>query len=171
MGRRGPRPSRGRPLADRVSGRGALAGPYHRLVVGEAPGDSRTARGAPRIPDATEVRSTLDAHPEWRTGLRADLQMHTTHSDGSVGVREMVEACSGIGHEHVAITDHSKGLKIARGMDEARLARQGREIDLLNEELGAAGVGIRALRAIEMNLSPGGEGDMDPWLWPRSILS
>jgi histidinol phosphatase-like PHP family hydrolase len=110
----------------------------------------------------TEVRSTLDAHPEWRSGLRADLQMHTTHSDGSVGVREMVEACSVLGYEHVAITDHSKGLKIAGGMDEARLARQGREIDLLNEELSAAGSGIRALRAIEMNLSPEGEGDMDP---------
>ena len=110
----------------------------------------------------TEVRSTVDAHPEWRSGLRADLQMHTTHSDGSVGVREMVEACSALGYEHVAITDHSKGLKIARGMDEERLTRQGREIDLLNEELSAAGSRIRALRAIEMNLSPEGEGDMDP---------
>jgi DNA polymerase (family 10) len=110
----------------------------------------------------TEVRSTLNAHPEWRSELRADLQMHTTHSDGSVGVREMLEACSSIGYEHVAITDHSKGLKIARGMDETRLLLQGQEIDLLNEELRASGSGIQALRSIEMNLSPQGEGDMDP---------
>lgn len=110
----------------------------------------------------SEVRSVLDANPDWRTVLRADLQMHTTYSDGSVGIREMVDASTSYGYEHVAITDHSKGLKIARGMDESRLAVQGREIDLLNEELQAGGSAIWALRSIEMNLSPLGEGDMDP---------
>jgi histidinol phosphatase-like PHP family hydrolase len=126
----------------------------------------------PEVPEApevrrgfltfSEVRSTLDAHQEWRSTLRADLQMHTTYSDGSVGVREMLEASSGYGYEYVAITDHSKGLKIARGMDESRLAQQGREIEQANEELRAAHFGIQALRSIEMNLSPRGEGDMEP---------
>lgn len=107
------------------------------------------------------VRAVLDANADWRSELRADLQMHTTYSDGRVGIREMVEACTQYGYEHVAITDHSKGLPIAHGMDESRLAMQGREIDLLNNELQGAGLGIRALRSIEMNLSPQGEGDMD----------
>jgi histidinol phosphatase-like PHP family hydrolase len=110
----------------------------------------------------SEVRSLLRAHPDWRAALRADLQMHTTYSDGSVGVRNMLEASSGHGYEYVAITDHSKGLKIARGMDESRLAEQGREIERINEEVKASGPAIHALRSIEMNLSPQGEGDMDP---------
>ncbi|HZA26406.1 MAG TPA: PHP domain-containing protein [Actinomycetota bacterium] len=110
----------------------------------------------------SEVRSVLEAHPDWRSALRADLQMHTTYSDGSVGVREMLDAASAHRYEYVAITDHSKGLKIARGMDESRLATQGREIDQVNEELQEAGPAIHGLRSIEMNLSPQGEGDMQP---------
>jgi histidinol phosphatase-like PHP family hydrolase len=74
----------------------------------------------------------------------------------------MLEASAAHGYEYVAITDHSKGLKIARGMDESRLAQQGREIEGVNEALRAANFGIHALRSIEMNLSPQGEGDMDP---------
>jgi histidinol phosphatase-like PHP family hydrolase len=110
----------------------------------------------------SEVRRVLDANPDRRPALRADLQMHTTYSDGKVGIREMVDTCATYGYEHVAITDHSKGLPIAHGMDESRLAAQGKEIDLLNEDLQAAGAGIWVLRSIEMNLSPQGEGDMDP---------
>jgi histidinol phosphatase-like PHP family hydrolase len=108
----------------------------------------------------SKVRAVLEANPEWNAALRADLQMHTTYSDGRAPIREMVETSRSYGYEHVAITDHSKGLPIAHGMDEERLAQQGREIDLLNEE--AADSGIWALRSIEMNLSPLGEGDMDP---------
>jgi DNA polymerase (family 10) len=109
-----------------------------------------------------EARATLEAHPEWLQELRADLQMHTTYSDGKASVREMVETAAGYGYEHVAITDHSKGLKIARGMDEAVLSLEGEEIESLNRELDAAGASIRIVHAIEMNLSPEGEGDMDP---------
>jgi hypothetical protein len=69
----------------------------------------------------SEVRSVLSDHTDWRSALRADLQMHTTYSDGSVGVRDMVEASAAHGYEHVAITDHSKGLKIARGSANRRL--------------------------------------------------
>lgn len=109
-----------------------------------------------------EVRATLAEHPEWRPALRADLQMHTTYSDGAASLWEMVASAAGYGYEYVAITDHSKGLKIAGGMHEERLAEQGEEIAAANEQLEAAGVGMHALRSIEMNLSPEGEGDMDP---------
>ena len=108
-----------------------------------------------------DVRSTLGEHPEWRPALRADLQMHTTYSDGKASLHEMVDAARTYGYEHVAITDHSKGLPIANGMNEARLAAEGYEIRRLNEELEREGANFRVLRAIEMNLSPEGEGDMD----------
>jgi DNA polymerase (family 10) len=108
-----------------------------------------------------EVRTTLAENPDWGPALRADLQMHTTYSDGNAPLPEMVSEARTYGYEHVAITDHSKGLPIARGMDEERLAAQGYEIERLNEELEKSGEDFRILRAIEMNISPEGEGDMD----------
>jgi DNA polymerase (family 10) len=109
-----------------------------------------------------EVRETLAERPEWRAELRADLQMHTTYSDGRASLREMVEAAEGLGYRFVAITDHSKGLPIARGMPEERLAEQAADVAAVNEELAGRGSDLRVLHAIEMNLSPEGEGDMDP---------
>jgi DNA polymerase (family 10) len=91
--------------------------------------------------------------------VRGDLQVHTSGSDGTASVRDMALAARTRGLEYVAITDHSKGLAIANGMDETRLERQGVEIAALNEELGTSG--FRVLRAVEMNLSPAGQGDMD----------
>jgi histidinol phosphatase-like PHP family hydrolase len=111
----------------------------------------------------SEVRRTVDAHPDWVGALRADLQMHTTWSDGRAPLREVVaEAGSLWNYEYIAITDHSKGLKIARGMDEAQLARQGEEIDAINRELAERASGPRVLRSIEMNLTPEGTQDMEP---------
>jgi len=109
-----------------------------------------------------EARATLAANPDALASLRSDLQMHTTYSDGRATLREMVRAAATRGYAHVAITDHSKGLPIANGMDEARLAEQARDIAALNEELASSGQRIRVLHAIEMNLSPSGDGDMDP---------
>ena len=107
----------------------------------------------------TEVNETL-AHGSAKA-VRGDLQMHTEGSDGTASVRDMALAASERGLEYVAITDHSKGLAIANGMDEAELEQQGYAIRRLNEELGAAH-GLRILRAVEMNLSPRGEGDLAP---------
>jgi putative hydrolase len=109
-----------------------------------------------------EARRLLAAAPEWRDRLRGDLQMHTTWSDGSLPVEEMAVHAAAMGHGYAAVTDHSKGLPIARGMDEATLLKEVAEIDRVNRELGAAGRSFRLLRSIEMNLSPVGQGDMAP---------
>jgi histidinol phosphatase-like PHP family hydrolase len=106
-----------------------------------------------------EVRSTPGL-AEWRGAIRADLQVHTTYSDGKVPLEGMVAAAAERGHAYVGITDHSVGLPIANGMSEERLAAQAEHIARLNEDLG--GDPIRVLHSIEMNLSPEGEGDMDP---------
>lgn len=107
-----------------------------------------------------QARRALAEHPGWADGLRGDLQMHTTYSDGALDVADMVEAASAYSYAFVAITDHSKSLKIAHGMDEERLARQGEEIAVLND--GSAAGGTRALRGIEMDVFEDGSGDMDP---------
>jgi histidinol phosphatase-like PHP family hydrolase len=125
----------------------------------EVPEPPPVRRGYVTLADA---RVTLDENPQWLAGLGADLQMHTTYSDGTATLPVMAEAVKGLGYQFVAVTDHSKGLKIAGGMDEEELAEQGAHIGVVNRELEAAGSPLRLLRSIEMNLSPEGEQDMDP---------
>ena len=88
--------------------------------------------------------------------------MHTLWSDGSGPVQDMAEAARSRGYSYIAITDHSKGLKIASGIDEDQLAKQGEEIAEVNESLRVNAGGFRVLRSVELNLSPSGAGDMDP---------
>jgi len=109
-----------------------------------------------------EVRAALAAHPEYAEGVRGDLQMHTTYSDGRATLRDMAAAAAARGHEFVAVTDHSVGLPIANGMDESRLAVELADIDAANAELVSRGERLRLLKSLEMNLSPEGEGDMEP---------
>lgn len=103
-----------------------------------------------------EALRALEAAPEYRLA-RADLQVHTTWSDGEEPLEVMAAELASRGYAYAAITDHSKGLKIANGMDEEMLQSQWPEIDAMSE----AG-GLHLLKGLEMNLSPEGEGDMDP---------
>src|SRR2546430_7020952 len=78
----------------------------------------------------------------------------------------MAEAAGLIGRERIAITDHSKTLRITNGMDEARLIAQGQHIAAVNER----GSGTLVLRSIEMDITPDGAGDMDPGVLARLDL-
>ncbi|MFN2475252.1 MAG: PHP domain-containing protein, partial [Chthoniobacterales bacterium] len=109
-----------------------------------------------------EARKILAADPTWAPRLRGDLQMHTQWSDGTGTVAEMAEAAEARGYEYIAITDHSKGLKIAGGIDEAQLLEQAAEIAAVNQTNSASGSKVTVLHALEMNLNPRGEGDMEP---------
>ena len=106
-----------------------------------------------------QARAILARDPAWSPRLRGDLHMHTTWSDGSGSVLEMAQAGMEAGHAYIAIADHTKGLKIAGGIDEAQLAAQGEEIAAVNEQIGDGGITV--LRSAELNLNPQGEGDME----------
>jgi histidinol phosphatase-like PHP family hydrolase len=108
-----------------------------------------------------QTRSMLASNPSWTRRLKGDLQMHTQWSDGSGSVEQMGEAAVERGYEYIAITDHSKGLKIAGGIDEAQLSRQAVEIDEVNDMLAQRSQPVHVLRSIELNLDPLGQGDMD----------
>jgi putative hydrolase len=110
----------------------------------------------------SQARRVVAEHPGWVEALRGDFQMHTHLSDGKTSVREMAAAAAALGYEHVAITDHSKGLRIPRGIDEEVLAEQGRGIEELNSELEQEGLDFRVLSSLEMNLDLEGRGDMEP---------
>jgi histidinol phosphatase-like PHP family hydrolase len=107
-----------------------------------------------------EARRRLAARPSWPEKLRGDLQMHSRWSDGSATIAEMADAAKERSYEFIAITDHSKGLKIAGGIDERALKRQGTEISKVNVALSKSGSQLTVLRSIEMNLNPRGQGDM-----------
>jgi histidinol phosphatase-like PHP family hydrolase len=122
----------------------------------------------PIVPEPPLVRRGFLTHTECarllaassqRKLVRGDLQVHTIGSDGTASVLAMAGAAKERGLSYLAITDHSRGLAIANGMNEERLARQGKEIEGLNT--GFASSGFRILHAVEMNLSPRGEGDLD----------
>lgn len=108
------------------------------------------------------ARAALADAPDFREKLKGDLQMHSTYSDGTVSIKEMALQAIALGHDYIAITDHTKGLKIAGGMSEEVLARQIAEIDAVNAEMERSDAVFRVLKAVEMNISPDGSGDMEP---------
>jgi histidinol phosphatase-like PHP family hydrolase len=108
----------------------------------------------------TEAQALLAKRPAWQRSIRGDLQMHTTWSDGDASVAEMAEAAVERGYEYIAITDHTKGLKIAGGINEEQLRQQAAEIEKVNERVRSRGLTV--LRSAELNINPRGEGDMDP---------
>lgn len=107
-----------------------------------------------------QARKILAKNPKWPTQLKGDLQMHTQWSDGAGTIQDMANAALERGYQYISITDHTKGLKIAGGLDEQRLEKQGKEIASLNRSLKKQGFTV--LKSAEVNLSPSGEGDMKP---------
>src|SRR5215471_21432809 len=68
-----------------------------------------------------------------RRDIQGDLQMHTTASDGKNSIEEMAEAARKLGHRYIAITDHSKAVTVANGLDEKRIAEHIKGIHALNK--------------------------------------
>jgi len=93
--------------------------------------------------------------------IRGDLHMHTTYTDGANSLRKMALAAREKGYEYIAITDHTRHLTIAHGLDEKRVRQQMEEIDRLNEEL----KGITILKSAEVDILEDGRLDL-----PDTIL-
>jgi len=87
--------------------------------------------------------------------IKGDLQMHTTASDGKNSIEEMAEAAKALGHEYIAITDHSKAVTVANGLDEKRMAAHIKKIHAANEK----GLGIRVLAGAEVDILKDGALD------------
>jgi DNA polymerase (family 10) len=87
--------------------------------------------------------------------MKGDLQMHTTASDGKNSIEEMAEAARKLGHEYIAITDHSKAVTVANGLDEKRMAAHIKEIHKASDK----GLGIRVLAGAEVDIMKDGSLD------------
>jgi DNA polymerase (family X) len=89
--------------------------------------------------------------------IRGDLQMHTTASDGKNSIEEMGEAAKKLGYEYIALTDHSKAVTVANGMDEKRTLEQIKKIRAAQTRV----PGIRLLAGIEVDIMKDGSLDLD----------
>ena len=87
--------------------------------------------------------------------IKGDLQMHSTASDGKNSIEEMAEAARKLGHQYIAITDHSKAVTVANGLDEKRAAAHIKKIHELSEKE----LGIRVLAGAEVDILKDGELD------------
>ena len=87
--------------------------------------------------------------------MRGDLQMHTTASDGKNSIEEMAEAARALGHEYVAITDQSKAVTVANGLDEKRMEAHIKKLRTVDEK----GLGIRVLVGSEVDILRDGSLD------------
>src|SRR3954468_13692366 len=98
-------------------------GPFIEKQIRQWIEESRRSITAPALRQGflslAEARRLLGTRPDWPSRLRGDLQMHTDWSDGSGTIAEMAYAAANRSYEYIGITDHSKTLKIAGGIDEA----------------------------------------------------
>jgi DNA polymerase (family 10) len=132
-------------------------------VAGRTEEEVYAAVGLPWIPpELREDTGELEAARDGRLPalvrleeIRGDLQSHTEASDGIASLEAMAEAAAARGYAYLAITDHSPGLGIARGLSAERLRRQHAKIDALNRGQRK----IRLLRGIEVNIRADGTLD------------
>jgi DNA polymerase (family 10) len=129
----------------------------------------RALRLAMIAPELREDRGEIEAAERGRLprlvqlgDLRGDLHAHTKASDGVNSLAEMADAARAAGLEYLAITDHSRSLRVAHGLDAERLSRQIDEIDALNERLR----GISLLKGIEVDILEDGALDL-----PDAVLA
>jgi DNA polymerase (family 10) len=118
---------------------------YRRLGLPWLPPELREEpfRGAP--PALVEV-----------TDVRGDLHVHTTWSDGRASVLEMAQAAAELGHEYLAICDHTRNVRVVSGLDADDVRRQGEEIAAANEQVAP----LRVLRGIECDILADGTLDL-----------
>ncbi len=139
-------------------------------IAGDTEESVYRAVGLPWIPpELRENRGEIEAARAGKlpklvefADLKGDLHAHTKATDGHNTLREMAQAARQHGLEYLAITEHSRRLTVAHGLDPQRLRKQMLEIDRLNEELD----GITLLKGVEVDILEDGHLDL-----PDDVLS
>jgi|UniRef100_A0A7C3UYN5 DNA polymerase (family 10) len=92
--------------------------------------------------------------------IKGDLHVHCNWNGGADAIARIAEEALALGYEYVGISDHTKFLKIERGLDEEKLRARNREIDELNERLAQEGKRFRVLKGCEANIMADGSIDI-----------
>lgn len=136
-----------------------------RNIASRSERDVYRAVGLPLIPpELRENHGEIEAAEKGKLpklielkDIKGDLQMHTRATDGKNTIIEMARKAQELGYKYIAITEHSKAVRIAGGLDEKQLAKHLKAI----EETQAKIRGIRILKGIEVDILPDGRLDLD----------
>jgi len=148
-------------LFDRVTNK-MLAGKteeevYEALGLHWIPPELREVSGEIEAAKAGKLPTLVE-----REDVRGDLHVHTGWSDGTGSLENVAMSALAMGHEYVAITDHTQSLKIANGLTPERLADQVKAVRKLQEKLDGR---MTILAGSEVDIKPDGSLDL-----PTSIL-
>jgi DNA polymerase (family 10) len=154
---------RAKELGFKVSEYGVFRAKDEKRVSGAKEEDVFKAVGLPLIsPELRENRGEIQAAEKGKLpsligleDIRGDLQMHTRATDGKNSIAEMAQKSKEMGYEYIAITDHSKAVRVAGGLNEKELARHLKEIEKANSQF----PGLRILRGVEVDIL--GDGSLD----------
>jgi DNA polymerase (family X) len=138
------------------SGRRRIAGAteeeiYKKLGLAFIPPELREDRGEVALAKTNRLPLLVT-----RGDIRGDLHVHSDWTDGTAPIEAMAKAAQARGYAYIAFTDHSRRVTMAHGLDPARLSRQGREIDRLNEKLHS----LTILKGIELDILKDGRLDL-----------
>lgn len=136
-----------------------------KMVAGKTEADVYKSVDLPWIPpELRENRGEIELAEQGKLptlveidDVRGDLHMHTTASDGKGTIREMAEAAKKRGLKYIAITDHSKRVSMAHGLDAKRLREHWREIDKVRKSTS----GIDVLCGVECDILEDATLDLD----------
>jgi DNA polymerase (family 10) len=123
---------------------------YAKLKLDYIPPELRENTGEIEAAEAHKLPEILK-----REDIQGDLQMHTTASDGKNSIEEMAAAAKALGHAYIAITDHSKAVSVANGLDEKRVQLHIQKLRAANE----SGLGIRVFAGSEVDILKNGSLD------------
>ncbi|HSQ79419.1 MAG TPA: DNA polymerase/3'-5' exonuclease PolX [Candidatus Bathyarchaeia archaeon] len=140
------------------------------MIAGRTEDEIYKLFGMPYIePELREDRGELQAALKGKLprlvtlgDIKGDLHSHTKTTDGHYSMEEMAEAAKALGYEYLAISDHSKRVTMAHGLDAKGLAKANKAVDKLNAKL----KGITLLKSIECDILADGSLDL-----PDDILA
>jgi len=145
-----------------------ISGGKEKLIAGETEEEIYEKLGLQYIyPEIRENTGEIEAAGEDRLpkligydDIMGDLQVQTEWTDGEDSIESCAMEAIKEGLKYILITDHSKRLTVANGLDEERLILQGREIDKLNKRLADQGYDFRILKGIECDIMKDGSMDL-----------
>jgi DNA polymerase (family 10) len=130
---------------------------YQRLGLAFIPPEMREDRGEIALAKAHQL-----PHLVALSDIRGDLHVHSDWTDGTATIAEMAAGARARGYAYMALTDHSRRVAMAHGLDPARLSRQIKAIERINKTLN----GFTILKGIEVDILKDGSLDL-----PDSILA
>jgi len=124
---------------------------YKKLGLAYIPPEMREDRGEIALAQANELPTLVT-----RADIRGDLHVHSDWTDGTAPIEAMAKAAQARGYEYIALTDHSRRVAMAHGLDPVRLSKQSRAIDHINKKLH----GLTILKGIEVDILKDGSLDL-----------